>query len=218
MSENRSHPRPVPDIRLDGGRLCIDFVNTIHDWFAVEIEDYIATPERYLEWAWRAGAIGPDEAIGLSGRAGERGALMADIRAFRDALYRLLLASAEGAPLPADALRLQNIWLKSARQSESLADGGALIFHAEQDDDRAPLKRIALDLVYTLADARAGKLKLRRCANCQSCGWLFADTSKSGRRRWCAMETCGTISKMATRRSRNEGRSSEVAPSLRGPG
>ena len=43
MSEN--HARPIPDIRLDGGRLCIDFVNTIHDRFAADIEDYIATRE-----------------------------------------------------------------------------------------------------------------------------------------------------------------------------
>jgi len=200
MSANPPHPRPISQIRLDGGRLCIDFVNTIHDRFAADIEDYIVTPERYVEWAKRAGAIPPDEALEI---AGDRERLMADIRALRDAVHALLLASADSAPLPADPLRLQNIWLKSARQSEALSDRGVLEFHAGREDIRAPLKRIALDLVDTIAEARAGKLKLSRCANQHSCGWLFADTSKNGRRRWCAMETCGTISKMATRRRKN---------------
>ena len=206
MSETSPHPRPISDIRLDGGRPCIDFVNTIHDRFATVAEDYIATPERYLEWAKRSGAIAPDMAMDLPPFVEDPGPLMADIRALRDALHRLLLAGADGAPLPPDALHVQNIWLKSARQSERLSDSGTLLFHPEHGDIRAPLKRIALDLVDTLADARAGKLKLRRCANLQSCGWLFADTSKAGARRWCAMETCGTLSKMATRRSKNEAR------------
>jgi len=203
MSANRPHPRPISDIRLDGGRLCVDFVNTIHDRFAADVEDYIATPARYLEWAKRTGAITPDEATSLLPFVEDPEPLMADIRAFRDALHLLLLAGADRAPLPADALHLQNIWLKSARQSEILSEDGTLLFHAAQGDVRAPLKRIALDLVATLADARAGKLKLRRCANQQSCGWLFADTSKAGARRWCAMETCGTLSKMATRRGKH---------------
>jgi len=154
MAETQPHPRPISDIRLDGGRLCIDFVNTIHDRFAADVEDYIATPERYLEWAKRSGAIAPDEAIGLSSFEGDPEPLLADIRALRDALYLLLSASADGAPLPADALHVQNSWLKRARQSEILSHSGMLEFHAERDDARAPLKRIALDLVDTLADAR----------------------------------------------------------------
>ena len=206
MAADTPQPRPISAIRLDGGRLCIDFVNTIHDRFAPELEDYIATPDRYLEWAKRSGAITPEEAVGLLPFAGDPARLMKEVRALRDALYRLLLAKADRAPLPADALHLQNMWLKSARQSEMLCENGALIFHAARADARAPLKRIALDLVDTFADARASKLKLRLCANRESCGWLFADTSKNGRRRWCAMETCGTISKMATRRRKSEAR------------
>ena len=42
--------RPVAAIRLDGGRLCLDFVNTIHDRYAADAEDYIGQPERFIEW------------------------------------------------------------------------------------------------------------------------------------------------------------------------
>ena len=200
---NASSPRPIAAIRLDGGRLCIDFANTIHDRFAPEVEDYISTPERYLEWAKRVGAIAPDDTIDILPLAAERQPLMMEIHALRDAVYTLLLASADCVPLPPDALVILNAWLRSARQSQTFSASGLLEFSAEPDDLYAPLKRIALDLVETITEERARKLKLRQCANRHSCGWLFADTSKNGRRRWCAMETCGTISKMATRRDKN---------------
>jgi predicted RNA-binding Zn ribbon-like protein len=64
-----------------------------------------------------------------------------------------------------------------------------------------PLKRIALDALDLISDPSVAQL--RRCANTSSCGWLFLDTSKNQRRRWCAMETCGTAVKMKRyRRSR----------------
>jgi predicted RNA-binding Zn ribbon-like protein len=197
-----SAPRPVSAIRLDGGRLSIDFANTIHDRFAADVEDYVATPERYVEWATRSGAIAADETIDMSRLHEEGERLMADVRSLRDATYLLLSACIDGVPLPQGSLLVANHWLLNTRQSQSLSDDGLLTLCANAEDLRIPLKRIALDLVDTLADARAGKFKLKHCANQSSCGWIFADTSKNGRRRWCAMQTCGTISKTETRRNK----------------
>lgn len=195
-------PRPIAAIRLDGGRLCIDFANSIHDRFAAAAEDYLATPERYAEWARRTRAIGDDEAIDLPQSGAGRAALMAEIRALRDAVHRLLVAWIDGMPLPAGGLRTANGWLRKARLDQALADDGRLALHTAPGDATLPLKRIALDLVDTLDAARAGRFRLGHCANQSSCGWIFADTSKNKQRRWCAMETCGTASKMATLRRR----------------
>jgi predicted RNA-binding Zn ribbon-like protein len=197
-----SSPRPVPAIRLDGGRLAVDFVNTIHDRFAADVEDYIATPERFVEWARRSGAIVADEAMDVSRLDAEGERLMTDVRSLRDATYHLLSACIDGVSLPKDALFVANHWLLRARESQSLAENGLLSLHADPQDLHFPLKRIVLDLVDTLADARADKFTLKHCANRSSCGWIFADTSKNGRRRWCAMETCGTASKTETRRNK----------------
>jgi predicted RNA-binding Zn ribbon-like protein len=196
-------PRPISAIRLDGGRLSIDFANTIHDRFAAVAEDYLATPERYVEWAHRAGALEAGEQIRLPRSRDDRARLMADIRTLRDAIHRLLIAMLDGAPLPADALKTANAWLLEARKDQALAADGQLILRASPSDATLPLKRIALDLVDTLAKARAGEFRLARCANQSSCGWIFADTSKNKGRRWCAMESCGAASKMATLRRRS---------------
>ena len=188
---------------MDGGRLCIDFVNSIHDRFALLAEDYLETPERYAEWARRTGASNAGEHLCLPGSDAARARLMGDIRTLREALFRLLGAQADGAPLPADALAIDNRWLLRARKDQAIGWNGQLMLIGEQEDALRPLKRIVLDLVDTLADEQAGKLRLKRCANQSSCGWLFADTSKNGRRRWCAMDTCGAASKMATLRRRS---------------
>jgi len=196
-------PRPIAAVRLDGGRLCLDFVNSIHDRFAAVAEDYLATPERYAEWARRTGALAGEEELRLPHSESGRARLMADIRSLRDALYRLLIAWLDGGALPADALGTANQWLLRARKDQELTGDGQLLLRPAQGDVLVPLKRIALDLVDTFTMAREGAFRLERCANQSSCGWIFADTSKNGRRRWCSMQTCGVASKMARLRQRS---------------
>jgi predicted RNA-binding Zn ribbon-like protein len=36
--------------------------------------------------------------------------------------------------------------------------------------------------------------KLKLCA-LPTCGWLFVDVSRNGRRRWCDMSVCGNLAK-----------------------
>jgi predicted RNA-binding Zn ribbon-like protein len=43
---------------------------------------------------------------------------------------------------------------------------------------------------------------LKRLKQCRSCGWLFLDKSKGGRRRWCDMKTCGNRAKVTRFRQR----------------
>jgi predicted RNA-binding Zn ribbon-like protein len=200
---NASAPRPIAAVRLDGGRLCIDFANSIHDRFATPAEDYLATPERYEEWARRAGALRPDEYVSLPDGHKARDRLMDDISGLRDTAFRVLAAHIDGAPLPTAALRTLNAWLLDVRKDQKITSDGQLALCARPGDTRLPLKRVTLDLVEVLADSSRGKFKLKHCDNQSSCGWIFADTSKNGRRRWCSMQTCGAVHKMASLRQRS---------------
>lgn len=203
---NASAPRPIAAVRLDGGRLSIDFANSIHDRFATPAEDYLATPERYEEWARRAGALKPDEPVSLPNGHEARARLMDDIRVLRDTAFRVLAAHIDGAPLPISALRTLNAWLLEARKDQKITSDGQLALRARSGDTRLPLKRVTLDLVEVLADSSRGEFKLKHCDNQSSCGWIFADTSKNGRRRWCSMQTCGAMHKMALFRQRSSAR------------
>ena len=45
--------------------------------------------------------------------------------------------------------------------------------------------------------------RLRVCAN-PDCRWVFSDSSRSGRRKWCDMNTCGNRAKVARHRQRRK--------------
>ena len=110
------------------------------------------------------------------------------------------MSAVEALLAPADAVRGLDRWLHRAWASRAFSADGHLRWRADARDARLPLKRIALDAVDLLDDPAA--TRLRRCANTTSCGWLFLDTSKNQRRRWCAMATCGTADKMQRYRRR----------------
>jgi len=186
--------RPVAAIRLDGGRLCLDFVNTIHDRYASEAEDYICQPERFIEWCLRAGAVHPGEDIAAPESAGRRAVLMRKARTLRHDLHALLASRIDGEPAPADAVRRLDQWLHLAWAGQSLGSDGQMHWRDDACDASLPLKRIALDALDLIGGPSVSRL--RRCDNTRSCGWLFLDISKNRRRRWCAMETCGAAVKM----------------------
>jgi predicted RNA-binding Zn ribbon-like protein len=196
MSPARRHlpPRPIAAIRLDGGRLCLDFVNTIHDRHAANVEDYLQQPQRFIEWCVRAGALHPGDGVRAPRTATARTALMREVTTLRRHLHALFAARIDGLAPPAEAVRVLDRWLHLAWADQSLGADGHLHWRADRRDARLPLKRIALDALDLLGDPSASRA--RRCANTTSCGWLFLDTSKNQHRRWCAMETCGTADKM----------------------
>jgi predicted RNA-binding Zn ribbon-like protein len=43
-------------------------------------------------------------------------------------------------------------------------------------------------------------LPRERLRSCPRCGWLFLDTSRGGKRRWCSMQVCGNREKVSRHR------------------
>ena len=59
------------------------------------------------------------------------------------------------------------------------------------------------------------RLPPERVRSCPRCGWLFHDTSKGGRRKWCSMRDCGKREKAARHYPRPQtGPGRAVAPEL----
>lgn len=196
MSPEKCHPlpRPIDAIRLDGGRLCLDFVNSVHDRYAQQAEDYICLPERFIEWCVRAGALHAGEHISAPAGMGQCAALMRKVRSFRNHLHALLASRIDGVKPPEESVQCLDQWLHRAWANQSLGWDGQMHWRDDAYDALLPLQRIALDALDLISQPSV--LQLRRCDNTSSCGWLFLDTSKNQRRRWCAMETCGTAFKM----------------------
>jgi predicted RNA-binding Zn ribbon-like protein len=184
--------RPISLIRLDGGRPCLDFVNSIHDRFALEVEDYFTTPQRFITWCERTQLLNRSE----SGQLRVDARAMREVLRFREQLYAVFTARIVGAAPAQAALQAFDIWLHRAWNDRvlDLTAPQCLSWSPRGIDLRLPLKRIALSALELLGNGDVRRLK--RCGSQDSCGWLFYDETKNNQRIWCAMEVCGTLAKM----------------------
>jgi len=181
---------------LFGGLLCLDFVNSL-DWRGrTEPVEYLGTYDDLLEWAIRAGAMTAAQARPLRRACGKPAAAAALQRAieFREAAYRVLRAAiAREAARDADLRRINSL-VAQARGGSQLRQTrhGFSWDLPERKNPDLPLLPVALSLgdLLTSDDLR----HVRLCGG-PECGWLFLDTSKNQRRRWCSMQGCGNRAK-----------------------
>lgn len=202
-----------PFQKLVGGALCVDFVNTVGAWVdGAEGESGIAEErlpdyDSLLEWSRTVGAldeetVGSLHAEGLR-RPGQAAAVSERARMLRRALYEVLRACAEDRAPDAARLDRLNDELGVLRRNERVeVDGRRLALRwvgASSDLDAPlwPVVRSALRLLTTPALLE----RVARCAG-ERCGWLFLDTSRGRRRRWCDMADCGNVAKVRAHRAR----------------
>lgn len=188
--------RPFEPSDLVGGHHVLDFINTAPGRNA-EPRDWLDGYVRLLEWAGLSGAFAPEVLAGLAARASAdpaaAEAALVRARSLREALFEVFRALATGAEPSAAALaEVRAHWRGAAAASRLVPAAGAV---AVEPSD-AGLDRIAaqvtLDAVALMQGGALDRLKL--CEG-HDCAWLFLDTSKNGRRRWCSMATCGNTAK-----------------------
>jgi predicted RNA-binding Zn ribbon-like protein len=184
--------------RLAGGRLCLDFANTVGPRVDVEGEqahDFLGGYADLVRWAGKAGILGAEDAARLLAAAARAPA--AARRTFeaaielREAIYRSFSAVAHGGtPDPADLDRMQRAYAEAMSHARVQPQGRGLAWAWAGGDDLGrvwwPVARSALELAVT------GPLqRVKQCPLPDGCAWLFLDTTKNGSRRWCSMEECG---------------------------
>ncbi len=191
----------IEEIRLDGGRACLDFVNSIHDRHDRMREDYLTTPERYAAWCVRVGLLTTGEAQQIDFGSDADG-LMRDIGTFRESLYHVFCSRIDDMEIPTRALRKLDTWLHRAWRELELDVGAPkrLRWLPRALDAQLPLKRLALSALDVLQNDSPERLK--RCATEGKCGWLFYDETKNNSRQWCSMQSCGAAAKMRRYRAR----------------
>jgi predicted RNA-binding Zn ribbon-like protein len=183
----------VGAFEFNAGNLCLDFVNTVHFRTISERVDLLA-------WARQATILTPGEAAELAVAARRQSRLaaeaLAQARALREALYRLLSARAAGLPATADDLHTVNRAIGRAMASAGLAPSGPGGFEWSWPGARQGLDRVAWWVARSTAFLLTSKdlAKVRECAGFD-CGWLFLDGTKNRSRRWCNMATCGNRAK-----------------------
>lgn len=79
-------------------------------------------------------------------------------------------------------------------------DGVSMDHRHEGDPVEGALARLVESIAREVSQGHPERLRV--CAN-EECGWVFHDTSRSGRRKWCDMATCGNRAKVARHREKS---------------
>jgi predicted RNA-binding Zn ribbon-like protein len=204
-----SHPATKSPFEFTGGSLCLDYVNTVNSRTSGQPEELLVSYDALLQWATEAGALPPKTAAHLRALAkesvGRAHSTMRDAIKLRDALYDLFLAISEGRSVPEAALAYLNRTLQSAAEHARLVRGSPnfrwewIAPDEHLDSILWLVARSAADLLTSENVAFIG-----RCA-ADTCGWLFVDTTKNHRRRWCDMRSCGNRDKARRYYERTKG-------------
>ncbi|NIM90174.1 MAG: hypothetical protein GTO17_04420 [Candidatus Aminicenantes bacterium] len=191
--------RDIADLELLGGRLCLDFVNTV-DWRGREIpQEYLYTYQDLIAWSRHVGLIKNREAKMLKQQADlhplEAEKVLIRAVGLRETIYRLFSSTAEGVTASSKDLAAFNKYLSTTmRQSRIIKTIDGFIWDSDGNKDELdwilnPIVRSAADLLVS------GDFKrVKRCAD-SSCGWVFLDKSRNKSRRWCDMKDCGNRAK-----------------------
>jgi predicted RNA-binding Zn ribbon-like protein len=177
--------------RFDPGTLCLELTTTGGPGAFARWE-VLHEPADLITWAERSRL--PD-GLGLTVSAEE----LQRARTLRDAVFLLAADRAHGRPLQAAHLDVVN----------AAAAAPPLIARIDPDGTRswAPgatgsrlLATVARDAIELFTGPYADRV--RECGG-HNCHLLFVDTSRPGRRRWCAMEHCGNREKARVHRTRH---------------
>ena len=194
-------------MRLVGGNLALDFVNTRAGPPTGPADDDVLTSYSALvSWARYAGAL--TEAAAAASRrlarddpVGAHAAFDRSLRT-RDYLDELFRGLATGrSPSEAVLTRLRDDEADALGHAQ--LERGATFTWTWRDDHTLarPLRPVTHAAVQLLTTGAMDRIK-----GCGGCRFIFTDESKNRSRRWCSMDDCGTAEKIrryvAARRAR----------------
>ena len=186
--------KTIETIPLDGGRLCFDFINTVHSWNTEERVDFLQDYGDFLAWCQRLSVpIPPKIARSREQVTGGPGTALTRIIKVRDILYKTFASIAQHSNPDEQVEKALNKYLGSALASIRLqfrSGKVSVILDAEKDPPISPLLHVLKSCydVMTMDD-------IERIKQCPNCGWIFYDSTKNNRRQWCNPLTCGSMDK-----------------------
>lgn len=209
---------PAAEMRLIGGRLCLDFVNTVDgrkndsarkksgSVNSLVLGDKLGDYSDLVAWSRHSGIVTATEAGRLikesKRKTAEARAVFDRAIALRESLHRIFKATVIGRMPQSIDLEPVNDELLKARSHERLikTEQG---FTWEWIGTETALDRMLWSIAHSGAEfLSTGDLsRLRECGG-EECGWLFEDTSRNRSRQWCHMQDCGNLAKVRRFRTR----------------
>jgi predicted RNA-binding Zn ribbon-like protein len=179
-----------------------DFLNTLELENGALVERLTSLDDA-ADWLAARGVIREPGALAQSRDAQDASAALARLVATRTALRDVAHAVAHEETPKRAAIDEVNRALHSRERIELVASGdGVRLGHSHVGDPIDDvLARIAEPIVREIGSGHEDRFRI--CAS-DTCRWLFYDESRSGRRRWCDMATCGNRAKARRHRDRQK--------------
>jgi len=184
---------------LSGGRLCLDFANTVSKRPSDHPEELLNSYGDLVSWSQQAGLAAEREVRALLQGAKRHPATAAAVLeraiALREAIYRIFSAVAGERAARASDLATLNAALAEALPRLGIVPKGNR-FAWEWTANGQRLDRMLWPVTQSAADLLTSRElpQVREC-EAQNCGWLFMDRSRNRSRRWCDMKVCGNRAK-----------------------
>ncbi|MEU6025123.1 ABATE domain-containing protein [Micromonospora sp. NPDC047134] len=200
-------PEDVRRMRLVGGNLALDFVNTRSGPPTGAADDDTLTGySALLDWGVYAEALTQAQAAVLRRRCrdrpGEAEAVFGQalgIRDYLDEVFRALATDRD--PDPSALARLRDDEAEALRHARLDRDH-TFVWTWHADDTLArPLRPVVHAAAQLLTTGQLNRVK-----GCGGCRFLFYDESKNRSRRWCSMDDCGTAEKIRRYLTARQGR------------
>lgn len=196
--------RGLSDLRRVGGHPVLDFANTVDPRGSAPQIDYLGSYGDLLKWCRLEGVLEATLERDLAARAaGNPRRAAVEFRraiALRELIARIFAGVARGVRCdPSDVGELGAL-AAAARAAQVLEEGPRAFAWRwkDQPDLDLPLLALADDAAELLTKTDTVGARIRSCSG-HPCGWLFLDTSKGGKRRWCSMVFCGNRAKARRR-------------------
>jgi predicted RNA-binding Zn ribbon-like protein len=197
------HPAPARTadgdaFRFRAGRLSLDLCSTLL-WRHRAPSEQLRSPADLGRWLEEAGLRPAPTSTGED-----------DLRAaleLREAVYAMVHAHLEGKRFTSAQVAIVNAAAAHATPTPRISRNNKVSWAADEAA-LACLACVARDAIELLTSPLAGRV--RECA-APDCAFLFLDTSRPGRRRWCAMNRCGNRQLVREHRERRRRAPQDVA-------
>ncbi len=198
-----------------GGDAALDFVNTVTGRDQSP-RDWLDSYPRLLKWAAFVDLLPKRVLRALAKKAEKEPAAaaiaLARAKVLREALFELVTRIvSRRAPTKSGLALLREHWIAGIKAHELRFDDGRVL--VDLRNDALDFDLIASMVAYRMVQ-KVLPLPMDRLRICQgpNCSWIFIDSSKAGRRRWCDMAVCGNAAKSRRFHARSLQRRSAQRP------
>jgi predicted RNA-binding Zn ribbon-like protein len=192
--------RTIEELPIDSTKLCCNFVNTVYSWKGEDNYDFLNDYNTFIDWCVKLSLSDGEYLNRLRTHAKrnpkEARTTMEEFRKLRDLLHGFISAIArrDQNKITKLIVVVNSLFTDAFNNMKLEYDGKEFVlsYKIKPINLKSPIWIIVKSLYDLLTE-----MEMIRIKECPTCGWVFFDETKNGKRKWCNPLNCGTQDKMS---------------------